>query len=471
MAKAKRLGDWPRFAAAMVLAAPSIGAAAAAPPITALISGTPGAASTSLESRSFYQVSIITSRRWNGIAALSKAGEAIEGELCLVPEQELGKDRERAYPLHVPVTGSVTAEGALRLATSGTFPEALEPLSVTLKREEVSTRNHIGIDTEFWEDRGRQNDGWHLMYMMHLPHRRPAAPSFSSAGPDEHDDRQVLLGDRTVRDLADYDHLSRDEAFAYQAKHPSMMTPVSGTVDVVVDPEKALRLVDLLTSLGDGARLRHQELAGCGAPFLGLEVEVPPGLEFWYTRQLQRSNLVLTAYPEAMEMAPNWISIMVADAAIASAYASRTATMDRKDRLLAARLQRALAGFALARRPNYREGGSIIRRLNGVKNIFVFELVGRALSTCAGNRWERLLVQFVLQPAYSGSKGVEVSIQIAEAFFAPGGARPADERLDDNRLTDDQLQRLQDMFAGYLLSSGFKGGSTEVPPPSQAVKC
>jgi hypothetical protein len=132
-------------------------------------------------------------------------------------------------------------------------------------------------------------------------------------------------------------------------------------------------------------------------------------------------------------------------------------TLEDKDQQLWKMISQNLQAFIQARRPDFKQSGTIERLQHG-NQVFAYriEIVGPALSECTRNRWEKLLLQIIPQ-GISNTDTVNLLLQFQEGFFAPGSPdrRPDDARLEENRISDGPLEQLQERLGGFLLTRGF----------------
>jgi len=434
----------------------------------------------------YLQVDLTAKDDWVGFLVIRGHGQ---DELCLAPTEYSDHPRKDGRVRHVPI--SLTREGInrIKLVLTAADADGIPPLAMSLTREPKGTggsfvfahENDVVFDNE-GDDISSPN---HASSEQTSPHllavlvtKNPKFARIAMLGGMETENDRVSIniykrkGDRTpvfeLRRLSIYDRMTRGAAVAFERKNEITMLTDPGTVYAIVAPQNVVSLKSWLAARGDGAKLLNSEVMSCGSPFGFLIVDVPPGLEFWYARHLQTSGLVATAYPAGLPKSPGWTSVIITDKQVVTAFNNPKLDFAKKDAALWAYLSKAIHAFALARRPGFDDQGRIARVMS-MKNTFVVELTGRALSKCDPDRWEKINLQMV--PVPSGISEVEVAIQMNEGFYAPGASPPSESRFNDNRLADSELEHLQELFAAYLLTHGLMPGDKVEFGSSENVGC
>jgi hypothetical protein len=274
--------------------------------------------------------------------------------------------------------------------------------------------------------------------------------------------------------LSNYDSLTKEQVLALEARNPPY------TFDGGYEPGEVLALVprtrlhDLrrfLKAEGGGGAFEDPSDEACGAPFVQLDISVPPLLELYYARKLQVSGLVVTAYPVSIGAGVGFDSIGVRDKRIVQLISSADVELKQKDEELWTMILGNVRAFVEARRPDFREKGTIARLQRGGGQVLVYrmEIEGPAITECTRNLWEKVVLQVI--PATTATDPSHVRdelpllFQFQEGFFAPGSLdrRPDDARINENRIPDGRLEGLQERLYGFLVTRGFsKDQSTAI---------
>lgn len=417
--------------------------------------------------------------QWLGVAELVSDPEGrVSGEMCIVARQTDPASAATRTLLRIPLSGRMANDGldlGLPPVPGGPAVEnGAAALTPTRYFQPIIAPEGIdgweyGSEQAIFADPADPADpagAAALVRYMLLTRAGDPAPGVQLSVLTDARDDQVAIRPEGDPDapfaavgLAIYDGLSREEAIAFEQRNQREMHYPPGSVLAIVDSANLERLQAALDSLGDGARIMNLELKDCPPTPLFVTVTVPPLLEFWYTRQLQRSGLVVTAYPEGLERDAGWTEpFLVRNAAVAGAFRNAAVPMVDKYRILWNVFERRLAQFAAARRPGFAVRGRITRLAGGPFHIFRAEISGPALAVCQASRWERIVIQASVGPPEAGG-AIGLSIQMSEGFFGRGANPPSDSRLRDNRIGDDELERLQEILVGAIEGRGARAES------------
>lgn len=407
---------------------------------------------------------------WTGYGDLTTdAAGNVRGELCMVRREYVNQAVLPRTLVRVPVSGRRDGE---RLELN--FPRVPDgPVAVN----DAIALDHADDVGEDWEG----GEGWRfgqrpgssdengqpiaaprsdtIRHLELWPDPEPApnarAGNFMTAATrDDH----VIVAPRpessnstySAINLAVYDAFSREQAIAFESTQSFEMLYAPGYVLAIAESGNLARLQAALDALGDGARIINLELRDCVQGRVRVVIVVPPLLEFWYVRQLQKGGLVTGAYPEGLPRDPGWTDpFFVRNASVVAGFRNPVVPMAQKYERLWTLFSTFLDRFAANRRPGFGARGSITRRRAGPAWMYMAEITGPALALCQTNRWERITIQASVNSAASVDS-IAVSIQMSEGFFALGPNPPSEERWRDNRIPDGDLARLQELLVGAI---------------------
>jgi hypothetical protein len=275
-------------------------------------------------------------------------------------------------------------------------------------------------------------------------------------------------------DLSNYDSLTKEQVLALETQRGPYISDGGyepGVVLAVLTPDRLDDLRSFLVGEGGGADFEKPSFDACGAPYVQVEVSVPPLLEFYYARKIQLTGLVVTAYPNALGAGPSFNSLSIADKKLADLFNASDIDAHEKDQQLWAMIVGNVRAFVQERRPEFQASGTIARLQRGGGQVFAYriEIIGPSLSECSRNRWEKLLLQVI--PQGIGRGEVDLIFQFQDGFFAPGSLdqRPDDSRIQENRIPDGSLEKLQDLLGGFLVARGFKPSDDSTPTGSDVA--
>jgi len=399
---------------------------------------------------------------WIGFAEIDLSdAAAVRGELCLVRKEYPDRRTEPRTLLRVPVTGRAVAEGLeLNLGTVRDGPRSDATLAFARGTGDGGEGALVFGDLLALRDKeGNPILGGTKLAYAELTPLVPPSPDFEISMLSSASDQQVAIlleevnpGQGPVTALVpleEYENFTREQAIAFEQKHEREMLYDAGAVVALMDSAKIPQLQRALDALGDGARVMNGEISACHGGVVQVTVSVPPMLEFWYTRQIQKSGAVITAYPWGLPLDPGWTDpLMIQTAAVVAAFGNPRIAMAQKYRPLWETLKAALTRFAAARRPGFAQSGTIVLRPSGAPHVFNAEIRGRSLAVCQANRWEQIFVEATVNPSVTSSSAVGVSLQMSDGFYARGATMPSDARMRDHRISDSELKALQDLMVG-----------------------
>ncbi|MGO3929583.1 hypothetical protein [Rhodopseudomonas pseudopalustris] len=387
---------------------------------------------------------------WRGYARLqfSSSGEIVEGHLCL---------KGRRQPL--VIAGHKGLGGSIYMRLNG-----LEDLGVGAGLLEFKKTSDVAteFDSTHWSfsppERKEDNDGASKqpspeVYSIDLS-EIPAAEA-----------EKVAKTTRRQRRLA---AMSLAHAFREELRRPTRsggdggIDPGKVKVRVnsskVSDLNRFLRIISARPVLDDIAANR------CGVPILDEEIDVVPLLESWSAAKIASSGLVISADVVVLPAGPGALALTTSSKNFMQVVSHDRRSVDVRDAQLSREFQRLMLSFAGRRRPNFEASGSVQRLIDNTPFFYRFEIKGLALARCDPNRWEKIVMQFLLHRSLTSDDAVGIVLQIQEGFFAmsPPSQPPADTRYLENRIPDGDLENLQQRMAGYLIDRGFSDESPGV---------
>ena len=424
---------------------------------------------------SYYEASISSEgHERHGYANLDWSDpDNVHGDLCLMSGDKGAK------PIKLPLRGTNQKTGELSLTIPPIADITFPPQPFVLTRIgdfplfELANKKVVR-----WVSYGSLGDDSKLFEvdLVRIPSKLGAVHYHSSSGSD--DTSYGIMSDDGPDyryDLSNYDSLTKEEVLAIEAKRYPYISDGGyerGVVLAVLTPDRLDDLRSFLVEEAGGADFEKPSFDACGAPYVQVQISVPPLLEFYYARKIQLTGLVVTAYPNALGAGPAFDSLGIADKKLADLFNASDIDAREKDQQLWAIIVRNVRAFVQERRPEFQASGTIARLQRGGGQFFAYriEIVGPALSECSRNRWEKLLLQVIPQGIFRGD--VELIFQFQDGFFAPGSLdqRPDDSRIQENRIPDGSLERLQELLGGFLVARGFKP-SDDGTPTSFDVAC
>lgn len=419
---------------------------------------------------SYYEASVSSEgHERHGYANLDWSDpDNVHGDLCL-----LGGDKG-AEPIKLPLRGTNRKTGELSLTIPPiagiTFPP--QPFVLTrssdfplfdLANKGVIRWVYFGDDSKLFE-----------VDLIRIPSELGAVHYHSSGSDDVSYGIMSEDGPTYRYDLSNYDSLTKEQVLALEAKHYPYISDGGyerGVVLAVLTPDRLDDLRSFLAEEAGGADFEKPSFDACGAPYVRVEISVPPLLEFYYARKIQLTGLVVTAYPNALGAGPAFDSLSIADKKLADLFNASDIDAREKDQQLWAMIVRNVRAFVQERRPEFQASGTIARLQRGGGQFFAYriEIVGPSLAECSRNRWEKLLLQVIPQGINRGD--VDLLFQFQDGFFAPGSLdqRPDDARIQENRIPDGSLAKLQELLGGFLVARGFKPSDDSTPSGSDVA--
>jgi len=414
---------------------------------------------------SYYQVMISDPRPYEyrtGYGRLDWSNrENVRGELCL------DRGEKRSDPIRLAVQGKNPRDGELLLnipaipgltfaAQPFRFTRGSSALFTTTERTTTAWDYFLPSSGDPGEDEKQPRPYVDSVTLTQIP----SELRFLAIRP-ETGDASYRIGSASGPKyaLSNYDRLSKEQVLALErARRPHVSDGghEQGVVLAVVRRDALKKLRDFLSAEGGGATFEDPSFQACGAPFVMLSVEVAPLLEFYYARKLQVTGLVISAFVKALGAGPSFSYLGIDDRRFVRLLDGLDLSSQHQQ--LWTLLLGHVRAFVDARRPDFQPRGTISRleRGNGQAFAYRMELTGPALSECTRNRWEKLILQILVQNI-SINGNIFLVFQIQEGFFAPGSLdrRPDDSRLRENRISDGELEQLQDRLLGFLVARGF----------------
>jgi hypothetical protein len=416
---------------------------------------------------SYYEASISSEgHERHGYANLDWSDpDNVHGDLCLMSGDKGAK------PIELPLRGTNRKTGELALTIPPiagiTFPP--QPFVLTrssdfplfeLANKRVIRWVYYGNDSKLFE-----------VDLIRIPNELGAVHYYSSGSDDMSYGIMSEDGPTYRYDLHDYDSLTKEQVLALETQRFPYISDGGyerGVVLAVLTPDRLDDLRSFLTEEGGGADFEKPSFDACGAPYVQVQISVPPLLEFYYARKIQLTGRVMTAYPNALGAGPAFDSLSISDGKLADLFNASDIDAREKDQQLWAMIVRNVRAFVQERRPEFQASGTIARLQRGGGQLFAYrmEIVGPALSECSRNRWEKLLLQVIPQGIIRGE--VDLLFQFQDGFFAPGSLdqRPDDARIQENHIPDGSLERLQELLGGFLVARGFKQSDDGTPTGS-----
>lgn len=415
---------------------------------------------------------------WTGVASLSEnAIGRIDGELCLVRKEYASRPVFPRTLVRVPVFGErngtrlrlemqvveggpVSPAGGISL-TPGETDQGETDTSLRSWRYEgplVPAMEEDGSSEAAERERNRQaSTVTQLMTLVDRPNLASelTAISFGDANRIAFyaNQAEAERGNPAFFPISSYDSLSQRQVRAFESGRifADLYTP--GMALAVMESRNIGRLQATLDRLGDGARVMNAELADCPSVSMVVVVAVPEGLELWYARRLQTSDLVQSAYPEVQARDPRWSApIAFTTGALASALRNNQLSQQQKYQAIWEAFEGVLIWFTQQRRFDRAADSRFAPLGGGPPWMYRAQITGRPLAVCGQNRWERITVQASANAFDQANGRVQISINFSDGNHAPGPSLPSDTRFDDNRISNGQLAELQSVFVGATTS-------------------
>ena len=454
--------------------------------LIALVLATPAAAQLT-----YYAATIeIGNRNSQGYVTLDWSDpKNAQGELCLQDDSEDGE------ALRVSLSASNPQPDLLQLhlpkIASMPFEEPLQLYRGKVKSTLLQSR--IPQVTTIWKYRNyRSQPTIRAISLQEFPNDlRNLQLSISFSGNDSTYERTGSRSEPVKYHLRNYDGLSKEAIIASESKNPYFGDGgyTRGRVLALVPRNRLEELRQFLLKEGGGAVIEEDGAPStwratpydrlesrrprCEGPVARVSISVSPFLEFYYVRKLQTSGVVLTAYVEQLGAGAGFASFRTKNKRFTELFSAANIRLEEKDRELWSLLHRHVRAFIEARRPDFKERGTIARlHSGGVQALsYRMEIVGPAFAECTRNRWEKIVLQVVPQAVFMDN--LILLFQIQEGFFAPSSAdrRPDDARISENRIPDGRLQQLQDLLGGFLIGNGFFGDEQVVRASTEDVRC
>lgn len=412
-----------------------------------------------------YVVNILNHKgtRWTGVVSLSvSADETVAGELCLVRAES---ERSAAFPrmlLKVPLVGKRSRDGMdLRLPTVENGPvfkagaaglQLLSKAASNLVPAGSWQFGDLGTDEkEPRKSRRETSDYARFMVFTRDPELLAELTSMTGAKLSEvsvyRTPKHEESGSATSIGMSAYDALNREQVHAFERSRIMADVYTDGVVLAVADTAKIPMIQTVLNDLGDGARVLNAELAGCPSARTRLTVSVPAGLEYWYTRRLQRSGVVEGAYPDVQPRDPfSSVPYVFAPASLRSPLRNRQSPLAARYEATWESFERTLQHFAQVRRPGFAQSGTVAAVSSKTGPLFRAEIKGRAIAVCDANRWEWITVNATVLSLDAIAGKATISVNFSDGFEGRGATLPSDTRFKDNRISDVPLGEIQGRF-------------------------
>jgi hypothetical protein len=284
----------------------------------------------------------------------------------------------------------------------------------------------------------------------------------SDLGPEPQDRYARLSGARSTKfDLMHFDGLSPQQAFSLTLKTKWDEVIAPGTVHLIYKPSERKKISQFLTQFGNLVQFEGPAPPDCGAPFVEDTIDVYALLEFYFARRLQASGLVARAYPEELPRTPPFTPVPVRATELSNVIKDESHDFDERFVRIGAFFDAQLQKFVAEKRPRFQGPWQVTLKKSGSRAVYRWEVVGASISSCKRSGWEK----FDIQIALTLSDRIEVSLQVVEAYQAPGSLaeRPPDARFKDNPLTDEQMQKIQDGFYDFLVRQGVVFKNPDFP--------
>lgn len=290
-------------------------------------------------------------------------------------------------------------------------------------------------------------------------------------------------------EMSELASLQKDSVLQFMQDHIPVGEFAPETVKLLVNPDKIDSLKSYIDRelLVEGVTISKvdaipfgesivEEL--CQPPIIEMELDVPANFEHYYAARLQKSGLVVTAYPEWLGLDPMNVSISVPPQyPLFATYMNSSIALRDRDASIEKFLSNAIEEFISLRRPkNESKSLFTITRKGPAKSdlasSFRFSIVGPSLSQCERGIWEK--VEVLLIPRLVVGEGnrpsFEILMQMLSGNFAPGALiadqTPPDSRFNDNSLSDKNLDNWQSKLLNIFNKLGFPADTND---PSQVA--
>lgn len=409
---------------------------------------------------------------WTGSAHALKQGAATNAmELCLVRREYINQSAFPRTVLRLPATVKHMPD---RLELS--FNRGMEGPSMPIGGA-LLAKSESDLEPDMWifgewpnnyDDDGNKlprekivlpDQAAYIMLNERVNVKETVFPFAGKSNPDRivyfKSDRDAEEDKESTYDISVYDNMTTEQARTFEKDKRYFDLYGPGIVSTVANTDKIPQIRATLDAIGEGARVLNSELGDCPAVDRDLLVAVPVGLELWYARRLQRSGLVVAAYPDVQPRDPAWSDPFLFSAPqLRPILRSRQIATAEKYRVLWVSLDQSLKRFASQRRRNFSATGGLLRLGGTPPFMYRAEISGRSLALCGADRWERIVVQAAANGFNSVTGEAVITINFSDGYFGRGSSMPGDARMLDHRLPDGDLGRLQEIYVGTASRNG-----------------